>query len=76
MTERALKSLRVPVKQLRRECNPAVFKFRTTAELAPIDRVRRGGRLLDDRNRLGPHATGLSCNINHGGCQRRHRLRS
>ena len=37
MTERALKSLRVPVKQLRRECNPAVFKFRTTAELAPIE---------------------------------------
>src|SRR4051794_28898356 len=37
MTERALKSLRVPVKQLRRECNPAVFKFRTTAELPPIE---------------------------------------
>src|SRR5581483_10318757 len=36
MTERALKSLRVPVKQLRRACNPAVFKFKTTAELAPI----------------------------------------
>src|SRR5439155_3959525 len=37
MTDRALKSLRVPVKQLRRECNPAVFKFTTTAELPPIE---------------------------------------
>ena len=41
MTERALKSLRVPVKQLRRECNPAVFKFRTTAELAPHAAARK-----------------------------------
>jgi predicted ATP-dependent protease len=37
MTDRALKSLRVPVKQLRRECSPAVFKFRTTADLPPIE---------------------------------------
>ncbi len=36
MTERATK-FRVPVKQLRRECSPSVFKFKTTAELEPIE---------------------------------------
>ncbi len=37
MTERALKSLRVPVKKLRRECNPNVFKFKTTAQVRPLE---------------------------------------
>ena len=36
MTERTTR-FRVAVKHLRRECNPAVFKFKTTAELTPIE---------------------------------------
>ena len=37
MNERTQKSLRVPVKQLRRECNPSVFRFKTTAEIRPLE---------------------------------------
>ncbi len=40
------RTLRVPVKQLRRSCDPRQFKFKTTKELAPLDgtvgQARRG----------------------------------
>ena len=40
MSVRTLRTRRVPVKQLRRVCDPARFKFKTTAELEPIGRAR------------------------------------
>ncbi len=37
MAERALKSLRVPVRQLRRECSLASLRFKTTEDLRPLE---------------------------------------
>ena len=37
MARTAMRSLRVPLKQLRRECNVRTLKFKTTAELVPLD---------------------------------------
>ena len=34
---RIMTTLRVPVKQLRRTCDPRTFKFRTTADLPPLE---------------------------------------
>jgi len=36
MAGRSISSLRVPVSRLRRQCDPGVFKFKTTAEVAPL----------------------------------------
>ncbi len=50
MAGTATRSLRVPVKQLRRDCNPRTLKFKTTAELAPLDGTvgqERAVRALD-----------------------------
>ena len=44
MNERVLKSLRVPAKQLRRTCNPNMFRFKTTDDLRPLE-----GTLGQDR---------------------------
>ncbi|MHB8375651.1 MAG: Lon protease family protein [Dehalococcoidia bacterium] len=37
MTDRTARSLRVPVKQLRRACNPNIFRFKTTDDLRPLE---------------------------------------
>ncbi|MEX2246668.1 MAG: ATP-binding protein [Dehalococcoidia bacterium] len=71
-------TLRVPVKQLRRACDPRKFKFRTTAELAPLEGTvgqERAVRSMDfglsieaDGFNLfvaGPPGTGRSTELRH-----------